>query len=173
MTELLNDTSGAQDGIVLTADTEGRDAVALISLYAAYLIGCYDGEYRRAFSLLSYVERMYRQAERQQSQEQARRKHQEEYDALDRRHDSDSDLEDSGHHRSSGGGTTKRSAGQSSSGDSNSGSGSSRGSQESAASYGENEEYYEGWGSDDETPVVAKPVKTASTKRRGSDPDMY
>jgi len=40
-----------------------RDAVALISMYAAYLRGAHDGEYRQAFDLLFAVERLYQESE--------------------------------------------------------------------------------------------------------------
>jgi len=45
------------------ASESARDAVAQMCIYAAYLVGSRDGEYRQAFELLYLVEMLYREAE--------------------------------------------------------------------------------------------------------------
>lgn len=56
---------------MLNENSQGRDAIALIGLLSAYLLGCYDGEYRLAFSVLSSVYQMYRESERYLTQQKA------------------------------------------------------------------------------------------------------
>lgn len=64
----------------MSPNPEARDAVAVVSVYAAYLLGCYDGEHRAAFTLLASMERMYRQADKRQSQAEAQQRLQAEQD---------------------------------------------------------------------------------------------
>lgn len=152
VTDLLDSKPSEANAFVVSPNPEARDAVALMSIYAAYLLGCYDGEHRAAFALLASVEHMYRQADRQQSQREALLRQQaEKASGVDG---------GSGHNKSVPKlGKSRRSAAYEAG---------------AGAGAGVQEEGEEGWSSGEEAPAEApRQVKTKQPRFEGRDLDMY
>ena len=72
MEQLLTPDSPARSALVETSREGSRAAVALVSIYSAYLVGSMDAQYSRAFQLLFSVDQLFRDAEeyRQQLEEE-------------------------------------------------------------------------------------------------------